>query len=62
MCFGCSKDPSNRDVSFEYPQHMFWLKMRKIIFSYALLSGGLGFLSGGPELTIHILNEFPRPT
>ena len=23
MCFGCSKEPSHRDGSFEYPQHMF---------------------------------------
>ena len=34
ICFGSSK-------AFEYPQHMFWLKTKKIIFSYALLSGGL---------------------
>ena len=27
MCFGCSKEPSHRDGSFEYPQHI-----RKIIF------------------------------
>ena len=26
MCFGCSKEPSHQDDSFEYPQHMFWLK------------------------------------
>ena len=25
MCFGFSKEPSQRDGSFEYPQHMFWL-------------------------------------
>ena len=41
MCFGCSKDPSHRDGSFEYPQHMFWLRNKKIIFWYRLLSGGL---------------------
>ena len=41
MCFGCSKEPSHLDGSFEYPQHMFWLRNKKIIFSYALLSGGL---------------------
>ena len=29
MCFGCSKEPSHRDVSFEYPQHMFWLRNKK---------------------------------
>ena len=26
MCFGCSKEPSHRDGSYEYPQHMFWLR------------------------------------
>ena len=36
ISFGCSKEPSHRDGSFEYPQHMFWL-----IFWYALLSWGL---------------------
>ena len=41
MCFGCSKEPSHQDGSFEYPQHMFWLRNKKIIFCYALLSGGL---------------------
>ena len=41
MCFGCSKEPSHRDGFFEYPQLMFWLRIRKIIISYALLSGGL---------------------
>ena len=29
MCFGCSKVPSHRDGSFEYPQHMFWLRNKK---------------------------------
>ena len=29
MCFGCSKEPSHRDGSFEYPQHMFWLRNKK---------------------------------
>ena len=41
MCFVCSKEPSHGDGSFEYPQHMFWLRNKKINFSYALLSGGL---------------------
>ena len=26
MCVGCSKAASHRDGSFEYPQHMFWLR------------------------------------
>ena len=43
MYFWCSKEPSHRDSSFEYPQHMFWLRNKKIVFSYALLSGGLVF-------------------
>ena len=29
MCFGCSKEPSHWDGSFEYPQHMFWLRNTK---------------------------------
>ena len=32
ICFGCSKEPSHRDDSFEYPQHMFWFRNKKIIF------------------------------
>ena len=40
MCFRCSK-PSHSDGSFEYPQHMFWLRNKKTFFSYAILSGGL---------------------
>ena len=30
--FGCSKEPSHWDGSFEHPQHMFWLRNKKIIF------------------------------
>ena len=26
MCFGCSEEPSHRDSSFEYPQHIFWMR------------------------------------
>ena len=29
MCFGCSKEPSHRDGSFEYPQHMFWMRNKE---------------------------------
>ena len=32
ICFVCSKEPSHRDGSFEYPQHMFWLKNKKMNF------------------------------
>ena len=42
MCYVHSKEPSHWDGSFEFPQHMFWLRNKKIFFRYALLSGGLG--------------------
>ena len=29
MCFRCSKEPSHQEGSFEYPQHMFWLRNKK---------------------------------
>ena len=29
MCFGCSKEASHLDGSFEYPQYMFWLRNKK---------------------------------
>ena len=32
ICFGCPKEPSHRDGSFEYSQHMFWLRNMKIKF------------------------------
>ena len=41
ICFGCLNEQSHRDGSFEYPQHMFWLRNKKIIFSYTLLTKGL---------------------
>ena len=31
MCFGCSKEPSNGDGSFEYPQHMFCMRNKENI-------------------------------
>ena len=36
ICFGCSKEPSHWYDSFEYPQHMYWLRNKKIHFCYAL--------------------------
>ena len=29
ICFGCSKEPSYRDGSFEYQQQMFWMKNKE---------------------------------
>ena len=36
ICFGCSKEPSHWHGSFEYPQHMFWLRIKKNSYSFAL--------------------------
>ena len=32
MCFGCSKEPSHCDGSFEYPQHVFWMRNKENSF------------------------------
>ena len=32
ICYGCLKEPSPRDGSFEYPQHTFWLRNEKKTF------------------------------
>ena len=37
MCFGCSKESSHQDDSFEYPQHMFWLRNKKNNFQLGTL-------------------------
>ena len=38
ICFGWSKELSHLDGSFEYPQHMFWLRNKKIKFSFRTLN------------------------
>ena len=45
MCFGCSKEPSHRDGSFEYPQHMFWLKNKKNNFPLRTRIWGPDFIN-----------------
>ena len=40
MCFGCSKEPSHRYGSYEYPQHMFWLRNKKNNFQLRTLIRG----------------------
>ena len=47
MCFGCSKEPFHRGGSFEYPQHMVWLRNKKNKFL-------LHTLILGPEVLLHI--------
>ena len=43
MCLGCSEEPS-RDGSFEYPQHMFWLRNKKNNFQLRSLIWGPGVM------------------
>ena len=40
MCFWCSEEPSHRDGSFEYPQHMFWLRNKENNFQLHTLIWG----------------------
>ena len=40
MYFGCSKEPSHLDGSFEYPQHMFWLRNKNNNFQLRTLIWG----------------------
>ena len=40
ICFGCSKQPSDWDGSFEFPQLMFWWRYEKNLFCYTVLTKG----------------------
>ena len=60
MCFGCSKELSHQDGSFEYPQHMFWLRNKKNNFViYTLVwKPGPGVVSSIPaQLASHTFVE-----
>ena len=37
MCFGYSKEPSHWDGSFEYPQHIFWMRNKENSFPICTL-------------------------
>ena len=57
ICFECSKEPSHWDGSFEYPQHMFWLINKKIVFvictQYIYISkSSFGFNINGKGLNV----------
>ena len=43
--FGCSKEPSHRDGSFEYPQHMLSLRNKKNNFQARSLIGRLVYFT-----------------
>ena len=51
MCFGCSKEPSHRDGSFEYPQHMFWMRNKKNNFQ-------LRSLIWGPDIDVSFVLQY----
>ena len=54
MCFGCPKEPSHRDGSFEYPQHMFWLRNKKLFL--------LRTINLSPALClVHTISVSPSP-
>ena len=44
MCFGGPKELSHGDGSFEYPQHMFWLRNKKNNFQLRTLIWGPGMI------------------
>ena len=58
MCFGCSKEPSHLDGSFENPQHMFWLSNKK---KYTLLYRSLMYLHL-MQLGLSAVVLVPRPS
>ena len=51
MCFGYAKEPSHWDGSFEYPQHMFWVRNKK--------KNHLGTLIWGPGASRQQLQTVP---
>ena len=60
MCFGCSKEPSHRDGSFEYPQHMFWLRNKKNNFHLRTLIWGPVILFNNVQIIQNYLSYIAR--
>ena len=60
MCFGCSKNLSHVDGSFEYQQHMFWLRNKKNVFKYTLLSEA--FIKSNPYLVVSQILKYSITT
>ena len=56
MCFGYSKKTSLWDGSFEYPQHLFWLRNKKNDFQLLTLIWGYVF---GRDLMIFVNSLVP---
>ena len=57
MCFGCSKEPSHWDGSFEYPQHMFWLRNKKDNFQIYVLFLRAWTERGSPESACMLIHS-----
>ena len=58
MCFGCSKEPSHQDGSFEYAQHiMFWMINKENNFHLSTLIWGPDiFFLGKLVLSFNVLS------
>ena len=56
MCFWCSKEPYHGEGSFEYLQHMFWLRNKKNNFLLHTLIWGPDYVEFG--LNIHLFPYF----
>ena len=58
MCYGCSKELSHRDSSFEYPQHKIDCEIRTFhgpvfgVYSFSLLRKSLWWLVAGTVVEI----------
>ena len=60
MSFGCSKEPSHRDGSFEYPQYMFWLVNKRNTFQLRIFIWGLAKIRDGEIVSsYHISSVLP---
>ena len=53
ICCGCSKERSQQEGSFEYPQHMFWLRKKKSIFFITILILRPGYYHGMAQFFYH---------
>ena len=58
MCFGCSKEPSHRDDSVEYPQNMFWLRNKKNYFQLHTFILGLNINQMVGSISNDLFNGF----
>ena len=64
ICYGYSKEPSQRDGSFEHKKHMFKLMDKKKSQFYTqnfCLTGSMYSLTSG-DLIVNLIRLTPRPT